>query len=323
MMKRLVSPGIRAKAGAGRRAFTLLEAVLALGLSIVVLSGIFGFYELVLKAREEGTTTTRDIKMARSILAGLAGEIRHTTSIVPGDGIGFRGDRNKITIVKLGLPDRYAYNKYDPMVDKLPPAQLDLQRITYELLWDEEKKDKNDNIRICHGLWRTEQKTFDPNPSFVVKEAEVAGLSNEDNAQISAPQAEGELYAPEVQYLEFAYFDGAQWRDRWQFSEDTSGGSGTGAGGAGGQGGVGPMGSGYALPQAVRITIGKVREDPDNDMFDLNNWKDFEEHPDQKPYYPDRFTIVVPLLEADQTLLSSRQYGTADSLARQEGGPAK
>jgi hypothetical protein len=241
---------------------------------------------------------------------------------VPGDGIGFRGDRNKITIVRLGLPDRYAYNKYDPMVDKLPPAQLDLRRITYELLWDEEKKD-DEGVRICHGLWRTEQKTFDPNPTFVVKDAEAAGLANDQNPQISGPQAEGELYAPEIKYLELAYFDGAQWRDRWQFAEDGSGESGAAAGTAGGQGGLGPMGSGYAMPQAVRITIGKVREDPDNEMFDLNRWKDLEEHPDQKLYHPDRFTIVVPLLEADQTLLSSRKYGAADSLARQEGGPAK
>ena len=323
MRKRLVGHGVRAQGNARRRGFTLLEAVLALGLTIVVLSGVFGFYEVVLRAREEGTSATREVKMARSILAGITEEIRHATSIVPGDGIAFRGDRHKITIVKVGLPERYAYNKYDPMVDKLPPAQLDLRRITYELLWDDAKKDPNDNIRICYGLWRTEQKTFDPNPTFVVKDAEAAGLSNDQNPQIGGPQAEGELYAPEIKYLEFAYFDGAQWRDRWQSAEDGSGGSGAGAGQAGGQGGIGPMSSGYAMPQAVRITIGKVREDPDNEMFDLNKWKDLEERPDQKPYYPDRFTIVVPLLEADRTLLSSRKYGAADSLARQEGGPAK
>ena len=311
---------MRAKSIAGRRGFTLLEVLLALMLAILLISGVFGFYQMVLRAQDEGTTATRDCRMGRSILASMANEIRHATSIVPGDGIGFQGDRYKITIVKLGLTERYAFDEYEPMRDKLPPAQLDLRRVTYELLWDDELKDlQDDSKRLCHGLWRTEQKTFDPNPSFVVNQDDPTSLEdaqNTDNPAMLGPQPEGELYAPEIKYLEFAYFDGAQWRDRWQTNVDGEASSGSKSGSTG----VGPLDSGSPLPQAVRITIGKVSVDPENEVFDLSKWSELESNPEEKEYYPDRFTIVVPVLEADRTLMSSRKYGVSDSIARQEGG---
>jgi hypothetical protein len=300
----------------------LLEVVLALMLTLVLLSGVFAFYQMVLQSREEGTAATREAKMGRAILAGIATEIRHATSVVPGDGIGFQGDRHKITIVKLGLTEHYAFDEFDAMKDKLPPAQLDIRRITYELLWDEDKKDE-EGVRLCYGLWRTEQKTFDPNPAFVVNDSATPSMENgesTDDSHLAGPQPEGELYAPEIKFLEFAYFDGAQWRDRWQFQADGSSGSSSSSGT---KSGLGPMESGSPLPQAVRVTIGKVRVDPDNEMFDLTKWDDLEAHPEQKPYYPDRFTIVVPLMGADRTLMSSRKSGVADSMARQEGGSVK
>jgi hypothetical protein len=174
-------------------------------------------------------------------------------------------------------------------------------------------------VRLCYGLWRTEQKTFDPNPKFVIKEAEAPSVEDGEQAEqqeITGPQPEGELYAPEVKFLEFAYFDGAQWRDRWQFQEEGESSSES----SGSKSGMGPMDSGSTLPQAVRITIGKVRVDPDQEMFDLAKWDDLEAHPEQKEYHPDRFTIIVPILEADRTLMSSRKTGVADGMARQEGG---
>jgi len=312
------------QADAGRRGFTLLEVLIALALTIMLMGGVFAFYASSLQAREEARTYTNDIRLFRSLLRSMAEEIRHTTAITPGDGIGFRGERDKITLVKIGLPENYAFDEYDSVKDKLPPAQLDLRRITYEMLWDEERKDEaNGNIRLCHGLWRTEQKTFDPNPRFVTRQEDASTEDQAENEdlQILGPQPEGELYAPEIKFVEFAYFDGAQWRDRWQPGGE-GGSEGGGPGGASGTA-TGPMSSGSSLPQAIRVTLGKIPVDPEGEMFDLAKWEDLEAHPDQKPYHPDRFTIVVPIAEADRTLMSSRQYGVADSMARQEGGPTQ
>lgn len=310
------------------RGFTLLEAVLAISLTIVILSGVFAFYMHILRAREAGVGAIHDAKLNRAILAQMAHEIRHVTSIVPGDGVGFRGDRHRIAIVYLALPDHEAFREFNPDVDMPPPAQNDLRRVTYQLLWDDEQID-TEGVPICHGLWRTQQRMFDPNPQFVVQDDDV-GTDDEEEGGGMAPQAEGELIAPEIKYLTFEYFDGAEWRDRWQFAadaedeveqEEPGGEIETGMETdiwAPAAGGKVPDENSYALPQAVRITVGRVRVEPEDERMGFGLFD--PELDELEENHPDRFTIVVPLLAADRTLLSSRQYGVADSVARQEGG---
>ena len=149
----------------------------------------------------------------------------------PATGIGLRGNRHKLTIVKVGMPERYAYDLHDPMRDILPPAQLDVRRVTYELLWDQEEREDAEGVRVCYGLWRTEQKTFDPNPRFVIKQDTTSG----ENEQIGdAPVPEGELIAPEIKFIEFRYFDGAKWQPRWQTKDDSEGSGSSGSGSSSG-----------------------------------------------------------------------------------------
>lgn len=302
---------------APRRAFTLLEAVLALFLMIIMLSGVYGFYVTSLRVRDEGGRITRDVMLVRVLLDQMAREIRHATSVMPGDGIGFQGYRDRITVVYAGMPERYVFNQYDPVRDILPPAQMDMRRVTYELLWDTEYED-DEGVSICHGLWRSEQKTFDPNPMFVIEDKRPSAEGEEEESRIKGPRAEGELIAPEIKYLKFEYFDGAEWQDLWQVidekAEDEFGEEVEGEDTAGDLAAAeDPRAqAGYALPQAVRITIGKVRVDPEQrDEIE-------DEEKEEEVHHPDRFTIVVYLLQADQTLLSSRKYGVADQIGRQE-----
>ena len=76
------------------------------------------------------------------------------------------------------------------------------------------------------------------------------------------------------------------------------------------------------MPQAIKITIGRIRVSPEEDerYFQKLSSENFEEKREDEVYHDDRLTLVVPLLQADQTLLSSRKFGAADSLSRQEGG---
>src|SRR3990172_2536293 len=86
------------KGSASRRGFTLLEVLLALGLSILLMAGVFAFYSTALQARAEAKAFTEDVKLYRSLLTSMGAEIRQATAIVPGDGIGFQGDQYKNTI---------------------------------------------------------------------------------------------------------------------------------------------------------------------------------------------------------------------------------
>jgi len=208
------------------------------------------------------------------------------------------------------MPELYAFEEFDEMVDDLPPAQMDLERVRYELLYDEELVDDNDDP-YCHGLWRSVQKTFDPNPKFVMADdAEGGGADEDEDELLSRPRIEGELVAPEIKYVRFEYFDGAQWHDQWQVVTD-EGGLDTGPQAAAGKGG-------YALPQAVRITLGQIPI-PLDEKEALEDLEREEEEEEDKEHHPDRFTLAVSLLQADPSLMSSRQYGVADQLGRQEG----
>ncbi|NLX12237.1 MAG: type II secretion system protein [Phycisphaerales bacterium] len=319
-----------------RGAFSLLEVILALTLIIIMMSGVFGFFQTVLRSREEGSRATLDAMRARALLVSMVEEIRSVAPIVPGDGYGFRGKKDSITIVRLKLPENYSMQELS-LRETPPPAQMDVERISYSLLWDDEYKDE-EGVKWCHGLWRSLQRTFDPNPQFVLEDVQVAGESTEDQG-FQTEVVTGDLVAPEIKYVRFKYFDGAEWRDRWQvpFEEDAEdaaeteglsetnppvggGASGIDAGDiAGGRQG-GHSGTGdYALPQAVRITIGRERVDPD-DEFQLKQEEEEEELGGKPVYHPDRFTAVVYLQQADPTLLSSRIYGVENDPSLQLGG---
>lgn len=339
------SPGPRS---APRRAFTLLEVLLALTLMILMLAGIVGFYHTTIKAREAAVNSIREVLLMRSLLEQIANEIRHATDIVPGDGRGFSGREDRLTLVRLVTPDPGVFNIEDPTAPDLPPAQADLLRVSYELLWDEELRD-DEGVKICHGLWRTQQRTFDPNPRFVIAEEDAAEMGGDEfmqQAQESQPMPEGELFAPEIKYLKFEYFDGAEWRDRWDqegeadegsadlSAEGEGAGAGTGlndpgggeqdAGESGGESlgtarGQDPAQSRISiLPQAIKITVGKIREPPPEDELDITQLKETEERLEDEVYHPDRYSIVIYLRQADQSRLSSRKHGVDNDL--QMGG---
>ena len=295
--------------------FTLLELLLALSLMILIMGIVFGFYRNILRTREEGSQVAKEVMLTRALLEGLAKEIRHASDIVPGDGRGFRGTRDSITILRYHIPDMgRAYTEYDGVDADLPPGQKDLGRITYSLAKseDEELVDEEGDP-LVFGLFRSEQTAFDPNPSFVVVDDET-GEEAEESLE-PRQRVFGELLAPEIKYLEFRYFDGAKWRDRWQVAYE-----GPAVGGevseeeevdidrpASSRNGLG--GVGYALPQAVRITIGREPLDPEEKERLEAEAEGMVDEYEELEYYPGRYTIIVYLRQADPSLLSSRKHG--------------
>lgn len=295
--------------------FTLLEVLISLVLMVAMIAGLFGFYITVLKARETGGEASRDSRLMNALLQRMAEEIRHATDMVPGDGEGFSGTHDRLVIVRTKVPELYSFDRYESMADKLPPGQLDLSRITYELVWDDQNKD-DEGVELCHGLLRSEQRTLDPNPNYVMETdaEEGAAPPSEEDAERkpgeSVMPVERELAAPEVKYVRFEYFDGAEWLDKWQATQGASG-SGGGAGGGTAE---------HALPQAVRITLGKERVPREEEETNIAEMRKMEESMKRQLRHPDRWTMVVYLEEADQSMLSSRQFGSNNNTDLQMGG---
>jgi hypothetical protein len=311
---------------------------------ILLLAGVFGFYTTTLRVREEGGRLARDNQRMRAALQQIADDVRYSADFVPGDHRGFSGTNESITIVRRIMPDfGAAYRRVDPDVDDLPAAQLDIRRIEYQLVWNEEYED-DEGVPICHGLLRSEQRTFDPNPTFVMEsEPGAAGGDGSQSRRSFALPVTSELVSPEIKYLRFEYFDGAEWQDKWfttteaEDEEGEEGEEGEGAGEgegleglegdllSGGEtalagGGAGAGEEEFVLPQAVKITIGKIRVPREEDEFDITQLKEIEERRDREQYHPDRWTTVVYLPHADNTGLRSRMYGMKEQMGEQTEG---
>lgn len=247
----------RACAGSARagraRGFSLLELLIALGLMIALMGGIYGFYVTTMKARDTATQSMRDTLQMRALLEQMAEEIRHITDVVP-DNIGFSGTEEEITFVRLSIPDMgVAYGDYDSLSTDPKPGQQDMMRVTYKLQWDEEEENLDeDGTAVCYGMLRSQQAPIDPNPSFTISAEEAAKYEEESGFTLgdeeeAPPPVSAELIAPEIKYLRFEYFDGAQWRYRWQSAvqeADQEGLGGEGGGDTGGSGGGGSGGGG-------------------------------------------------------------------------------
>ncbi|HOJ73189.1 MAG TPA: prepilin-type N-terminal cleavage/methylation domain-containing protein [Phycisphaerae bacterium] len=349
--------------GRGVRAFSLLEVVIALALIIALMGGVYGFYVGTMKSRETAIRSMRDTLLMRALLEQIAEELRHISDVVP-DNAGFRGTEEELTFVRLVVPDMgTAYGEFDPLSNP-KPGQQDMMRVTYKLQWDEEEENLDeDGTPVCYGLLRTQQSPIDPNPSFQLSPEEAAKYEEETGFSFDEQLEEemvqpvtAELIAPEIKFLRFEYFDGAEWHDTWQTAAEAaeaaadaggldesgstgdggSGGDGTGGDGTGGLpgGGGGDRSGGLSgggltgggtsgegangqqvrvLPQAIRITVGKIKEPRLEDDLDLSRTEE-EKEEDARTYHPDRWTITVYLRQSDQSQLSSRKYGLDNDL---------
>jgi hypothetical protein len=254
--------------------FTLFETVLAVGLLVLLLSGVWQFYSTCLHVRHTGRERTQQALLARVILNEVAEEIRQAASVNFESGIkAIRGDRRSIQIYSATLPDREVY-EIRSVRDGQLPGEHDIRRRQYFLLVDEDEEGP-EGEPIVYGLVRWEEKTLN---SIAIR------ASGDDEEALDV-----KLYAPTVKYLEFRYSDGTsdQWLKRWE----------------------GPLAE--VIPQAVRITIGFV-PDPKAHEDELADESDvFEEDEEELEIpHPDRYTMEVRLPTASSPLGTMFRRGT-------------
>jgi hypothetical protein len=139
------------------------------------------------------------------------------------------------------------------------------------------------------GIVREEEKTL-------LQEVEIKDDASDDEEDVPPEEqfVQLDLYAPELKFLEFRYFDGAKWVRRWR------------------------GGPGQSLPQAIRIVVGRqpeYREDEEVEKItidedEIDTTIDFRQH-------PDRYVEIVRMTGADP-FLGSRLVTAADSLGSSE-----
>ncbi|MHC4063542.1 MAG: hypothetical protein ACYSUQ_06680 [Planctomycetota bacterium] len=271
-----------------RRAVTLLETVLAVSLMVTFMGMMYWFYESSLETREEGLKRTHDVQLARVLLQRMAEEIRQASGNTPGYGTGLIGYKHGISVNTLVIPDKILAQKRS-VFDEQIAAQFDLQEVRYYIAWDEENLDEEGNPRPL-GLVRRVSKTFNRG---VVFETDTEGEESEDE---EAAAVKEELYAPEIKFLEFRYFDGASWWEDWELAQ------------------------GNSLPLMVRVTVGYTpllpEEEEELDLVEDNFLRDEEER-DRIP--DDQFTMFVRLVQSDVNPIGVRLQREASAFSASEG----
>jgi hypothetical protein len=255
------------------RGLTLFEVVISIALIALLLGALLTFFWQTLEIRDVAARAADRTQLIEQVLARMADELRGTLAA---EKVGFPvqrfvGERRKITFLTTPLPPRSSYAFYRES-EVRPVPEHDLREITYEL-WIDPEKTTEEGDPLVGGILRTERRAI--NPSLAQDEI------TEDKDLLYRRH---DLWAPELGYLEFRYFDGVEWSTSWNVAE------------------------GNPLPQLIQITVGfdsltrEALEDQDLQTYPL----------DQFPLGPDvpninRYSMMVRLPAADAMFTSRIQ----------------
>ncbi len=291
-----------------RRGVTLLEVILAMGILVVVTSMTYWFYSSTLQTSRDDTEVARRLRLARSVLDRMSVEIRQAASMAIDKQMGIKGQAEQIWLSSYRVPRREIAS-HASFYRPAPPPQYDLATVEYHIVRHPEIQHE-DGWALPLGMARVEGLTprpeqplpsagderetpppeeRDPPPDDELFGDDSFGdefFGEGDAATLGAGLDPfinwDELYAPEIRYLRFCYYDGKKWWDRWEVQSDNP------------------------LPQLVQVTIGFTEEpslDEDVLLDDKIN-EEFctclnEEPVDCEPLARDKFSIVIRVPQAD------------------------
>ncbi|MFQ5463227.1 MAG: type II secretion system protein J [Phycisphaerae bacterium] len=309
------------------RGVTLLEMALAMGLLVTVTSLTYWFYSTALATRETETETARKLRLIRVTLRQLADEIRQV-SVISNDGrVGILGEPERIWLSTLRVPTRSMVPQASSSIDYKHQGQTDLIKVEYGIARHPDITHE-DGYELPLGMTRIEipvprkdsaqtGKAFEGrsgkelgglDAASVVEqgaEAEEAALFGDEDQ--GDPVSLGpdinwqELYAPEIKFLRFCYFDGTTWWNDWHVTGENP------------------------LPQLVQITVGFEGGPPFGEGLDSKEDEQFcdcmnEDPADCEPLPQDRFSTIVRVVQADSLFRSRVSRETQAVMEELTGG---
>lgn len=283
-----------------RGGMTLMEVVLAMGI-LTMLSGMtYWFYASVLETRAEGTAATYNLRLSRVVLDRMSQELRQATATSPDQMAALLGDREHIVLSTLRLPGK-ELSKNHSSREEPPPAEYDLVKVEYSIVrhpdiqneegWDQSLGLARIERRIPRSIApilldengkeiKNEEQPPDEEMSF--DEFFLADETEDQGSPDLGPDIQWqELYAPEIRYMRFCYYDGHNWWDDWKLTSDNP------------------------LPQMVMITIGFKEHPPVDDSMGQDEINEEfceclgKDPVDCHPLQPDQYSTVVRITQSD------------------------
>lgn len=189
-------PTRRARAinNSGRRAFTLIEVVLAMGITLGILAVVLFFYQQSERLRAQLLEETSRISAARLVMDRLAFELA-TAQRCELLMTGLRGGVDTLQFARLEASPPVASTN-SPVSSAFP-----FRWITYSLL-------RSTNADQLAGLVRTEEP-------LSKKIAEPAVVEDPASADETSPSRRDLIPNTRLQFLRFRYWNGADWQESW------------------------------------------------------------------------------------------------------------
>lgn len=308
-----------------RRALTLLEIVLAMGLLVVVSSMTYWFYSASLETSRLGTEAAQKLRLARVLIDRIAKEIRQASTKTVDNRVGIRGGPERIWLSTHRVPSR-EQSRRRRIREKPPPGEYDLTKVEYKIVRHPEVRHPEDDYEYPLGLARIEILVPRPEKPQVNEESDeeeadtgdppnggdtTGSPSEEDPLEDEDERGEAslaldiqwdELYAPEIRYLRFCYYDGHKWWDSWEIVGESP------------------------LPQLVLVTIGFDPRPPYGEETGLNEVNEefctcLNEDPVEcEPLEEDQFSTVVRVPQSDPMFRSRISRETQSFMEELSGG---
>ena len=317
-----------------RRAVTLLEVLLAMGLLVALTAMTYWFYGSSLATRERGNAEAQRLRQVKSIMERMATEIRQATAISSNQRVGVRGEAERIWLSSYRVPTREVVTERKSLGLEAPD-EYDLVKVEYKIARHPDLLN-DEGWEIPLGLGRVEiavpradsaqtgeafedqgprrratpaapGKEGDPLAQPTEADLDSEFFGRENGAEPVDPLNEvrwDELHAPEIRFLRFCYSDGRTWWDDWDVKGENP------------------------LPQLVMVTMGYSEEPPFDSDFVTRNQEEFctclnLDPPDCLPLKKNQYQMVVRVAQADPLFRSRVTRETQDYVEQLTGGPTQ
>ena len=179
-----------------RPGFTLLEVVLAVGLTLGLVIGLFRFYDHATRVKSIVTAEVEQVSAVRSVMQLLTGELR-SAHVVRFLGQGIDGGAGRIRMATAVLPSGAVWIEQGMTETSPLPPQHDVRIVGYRLRYVETEE----GDLVVAGLERTCQTLL-------------TARETEEGRQIDV-----DLLTPHIRFLRLRYWDGTAWAESWQAND--------------------------------------------------------------------------------------------------------
>ena len=192
----------------GRTAFTLLEIILAISMTVGLVGATLGFHRYVVDARRDVLEQSEAIGARRRVMERLTGELRRASAHPFVKGM--TGGPTWIVFTHSVVPGRSVWAETS-LTETPPPAECDLERVCYQIRWVD---DEAGELR-AEGIERLIERRD------LARDAEdPSGWPTIDGEDLDEAPPVGDLLAGCVRAVAFRYHDGTGWLDHWPPTEE-------------------------------------------------------------------------------------------------------